>query len=124
MAPLETKENAATKTYCDNLVKGNGSIGMVSYVDVRQSMRNGGGPACLRLRVTLTEAQWEQVNPGNRFSPELYEVLKTWINAHYREQLSPEDLRDPSLMEESFTALDVLTQIMGLGPDFYPFQRG
>lgn len=124
VAPLETKENAATKTYCDNLVKGNGSIGMVSYVDVRQSMRNGGGPACLRLRVTLTEAQWEQVNPGNRFSPELYEVLKTWINAHYREQLSPEDLRDPSLMEESFTALDALTQIMGLGPDFYPFQRG
>ena len=124
VAPLETKENAATKAYCDKLVKGNGPIGTVSYVDVRQSMRNGGGPACLRLRVTLTETQWEQVNPGNRFSPELYEALKTWINAHYREQLSPEDLRDPSIMEESFTSLDVLTQIMGLGSDFYPFQRG
>ena len=124
VAPLETKENAATKAYCDKLVKGNGPIGTVSYVDVRQSMRNGGGPACLRLRVTLTETQWEQVNPGNRFSPEIYEALKTWINAHYREQLSPEDLRDPSIMEESFTSLDVLTQIMGLGSDFYPFQRG
>jgi len=123
IAPLETRENSATKTYCDKLVASNGPIGSVRYVDVRQSMRNGGGPACLRLRVTLTEAEWAQVNPGNQFSPVLYEALKTWINAHYRDQLSPEDLRDPSLMEESFVALDALTKIMGLGDGFYPFQR-
>jgi len=77
---------------------------------VRQSMRNGGGPACLRLRVSLTEAEWAQINPGNQFSIGLYEELKTWINAHYREQ------------QESFVALDALTKIMGLGDGFYPFQ--
>jgi len=66
IAPLETRENSATKTYCDKLVASNGPIGSVRYVDVRQSMRNGGGPACLRLRVTLTEAEWAQVNPGNQ----------------------------------------------------------
>jgi len=123
IAPLETQENTATKTYCDKLISGNGPIGEVRYVDVRQSMRNGGGPACLRLRVTMTEAEWAQVNPGNKFSPDIYEQLKTWINAHYRDQLSPEDLLDPSLMEESFVALDALTKIMDLGEDFYPFQR-
>ena len=123
IAPLETQENKATKTYCDKLTASNGPIGNVRYVDVRQSMRNGGGPACLRLRVSLTEAEWAQVNPGNQFSAGLYEELKTWINAHYREQLSPEDLLDPSLMEESFVALDALTKIMGLGDGFYPFQR-
>ena len=123
IAPLETQENTATKTYCDKLVASNGPIGEVRYVDVRQSMRNGGGPACLRLRVTLTEEEWAQVNPGNRFSPDIYEDLKTWINAYYRESLAPEDLRDPSLMDESFTALEALTKIMGLGDRFYPFQR-
>ena len=122
IAPLETQENEATKTYCDKLIASNGPIGEVRYVDVRQSMRNGGGPACLRLRVSLSEAEWAQVNPGNQFSAGLYEELKTWINAHYREQLSPEDLLDPSLMEESFVALDALTKIMGLGDGFYPFQ--
>jgi len=86
-------------------------------------MRNGGGPACLRLRVTLTEEEWAKVNSGNKFSPELYEQLKAWINKHYRETLSPEDTRDVSLMTESFTALDELTEIMHLGDDFYPFQR-
>ena len=123
IAPLETQENSATKTYCDKLVASNGPIGEVRYVDVRQSMRNGGGPACLRLRVTLTEAEWAQVNPGNRFSPALYESLKNWVTKHYRETLSPEDTRNPALMTESFTALDELTKIMGLGQNFYPFQR-
>jgi len=85
-------------------------------------MRNGGGPACLRLRVTLTEAEWAQVNPGNKFSLELYRSLKNWVSKYYRESLAPEDLRDPALMEESFTALQELTDIMNLGESFYPFQ--
>lgn len=123
IAPLETQENTATKNYCDKLVASNGPIGEVRYVDVRQSMRNGGGPACLRLRVTLTETEWAQVNTGNKFSPELYEKLKAWINKHYRESLAPEDIRDVTLMDESFAALDALTKIMGLGEGFYPFQR-
>lgn len=123
IAPLETQENAATKNYCDKLVASNGSIGHVHYVDVRQSMRNGGGPACLRLRVTLTDAEWAQVNSGNRFSPELYEALKAWIIKHYRESLAAEDLKDPAIMTESFAALEDLTRIMELGSDFYPFQR-
>jgi succinylarginine dihydrolase len=123
IAPLETQENTATKNYCDKLVASNGPIGEVRYVDVRQSMRNGGGPACLRLRVTLTEAEWAQVNEGNKFSPARYEALKAWINKHYRESLSPGDTRDVKLMTESFAALDELTEIMGLGAGFYPFQR-
>ena len=123
IAPLETQENAATKTYCDKLVASNGPIGTVRYVDVRQSMRNGGGPACLRLRVTLTESEWEQVNLGNKFSPALYQDLKNWIEKHYRKSLAPEDIRNPAIMAESFDALDELTKVMNLGTGFYPFQR-
>ncbi len=123
IAPLETAENKATKTYCDKLVASNGPIGEVRFVDVRQSMRNGGGPACLRLRVALNQTEWEQVNPGNKFSLSLYDELKHWVEKHYREKLSPEDICHPSIMEESFLALDELTKLMQLGSDFYPFQR-
>ena len=123
ISPLETQENTATKNYCDKLIASNGPIGEVRYVDVRQSMRNGGGPACLRLRVTMTEAEWAQVNEGNKFSLTLYKNLRAWIEAHYRESLAPEDIRDPSIMTESFNALDELTKIMNLGSEFYPFQR-
>lgn len=123
IAPLETKENPATFAYCNALIAGNGPIGEVDYIDVRQSMRNGGGPACLRLRVTLSQAEWGNVNPKMKITPHQLETLRAWVNTHYRDDLAPQDLSDPNLMYESFTALDDLTDIMGLGSDFYPFQR-
>ena len=123
IAPLETREGESTGAYCQQLTSGDGPIGRVEFVDVRQSMRNGGGPACLRLRVTLTEQEWGQVNSGQKFSSQLHAKLNDWVNAHYRDSLAPEDLCDPNLMDESFAALDELTTIMNLGSDFYPFQR-
>lgn len=124
IAPLETQENAATRQYCELLTAGNGPIGAVQFVDVRQSMQNGGGPACLRLRVTLTEAEWAQVHKGNRFTAGLHRDLSDWVNTHYRESLGPDDICDVAIMQESFAALDALTKIMDLGDGFYPFQQG
>ena len=123
LAPKETEETGSTRAYCEKLVAGNGPIGRVDYADVRQSMRNGGGPACLRLRVVLSEGERAAVNPGAMFSDGLYEELTAWAVAHYREELAPGDLADPDLVDEAQGALDALTQIMKLGSDFYPFQR-
>lgn len=124
IAPLETREMPSARAYCEAMVAGNGPIGRVDYVDVRQSMQNGGGPACLRLRVTLTEPEWAQVNVGQKFTPALHARLNDWVNTHYRETLGPDDVADVALMEESFAALSDLTEVMQLGNDFYPFQRG
>lgn len=123
IAPLETQETDSTRTYCETLTAGNGPIGNVVFVDVRQSMRNGGGPACLRLRVTMTEAEWSNVNPAMIINPSKHAQLTDWVKRHYRETLAPEDIRDPGLMHESFAALDELTKILNLGSGFYPFQR-
>jgi len=123
IAPLETRENDNTRRYCEQLTGGNSSIGNVKFVDVRQSMRNGGGPACLRLRVTLTSEEWAKVSPAMKMDQALHQKLSDWANKHYRDTLDPQDLIDPSLMHESFAALDALTTILGLGSDFYPFQR-
>jgi len=112
-----------TKAYCSKLISGNGPIGSVHYVDVRQSMKNGGGPACLRLRITLTPDEWAQVNPKMKIDTASLTRLRSWVNKHYREDLAPKDLKDPALMLESFTALDALSAILDLGSDFYPFQR-
>ena len=124
LAPKETQETASTRAYCERMVAGNGPIGRVEFADVRQSMRNGGGPACLRLRVVLTKAELAAVNPGVMLTDTLYAKLTAWAKKHYRETLSPLDLVDPALVGESQRALDELTTIMGLGGDFYSFQRG
>lgn len=123
IAPKETEETATTREYCEALVSGNAPIGRVEYADVRQSMKNGGGPACLRLRVVLTEEERAAVNPGVLMSENLYARLTGWAQKHYREELSPDDIADPDLVTESQAALDALTGIMRLGSDFYPFQR-
>ena len=123
VAPTETEDNPLAKAYCDKLILGNGPIGAVKYVDVRQSMRNGGGPACLRLRVVLTDAELAAANPKMLLDDVLFTQLSNWVTKHYREDMAPDDLGGPELMRESFKALDELTGIMGLGADFYPFQR-
>ena len=86
-------------------------------------MRNGGGPACLRLRVVLTEAELAATNPAMRLTDALHARLKTWGERWYRDELRPADLADPALLNESRSALDELTAILDLGGGFYPFQR-
>jgi succinylarginine dihydrolase len=123
LAPSETEETESTNVYCARMVAGNGPIGAVKFAHVRQSMRNGGGPACLRLRVVLTEAELRSVNPKVMMDDALYASLTAWAQTHYREELAPGDLCDPALVTESREALDALTALLGLGSDFYPFQR-
>ncbi len=123
IAPAECRETASVARYCDKLVSGNGPIGRVEFVDVRQSMRNGGGPACLRLRVVLSDAERAAANPDMLLSDALYAKLTDWVKRHYREELAPADLADPNLLVEGRQALDALSAILSLGSDFYPFQR-
>ncbi len=120
--PLEAKENPNTKNYLEGLIAGNQPIGRTAFLDVRQSMRNGGGPACLRLRVVLTEEEQSSLGANVIMNDGLYEELCTWVKAHYRDRLSADDLTDPALMEESFKALDELTGILKLG-SVYDFQN-
>lgn len=123
LAPAETRDNPRAHAVAQSLATSNGPIGRVDYVDVRQSMRNGGGPACLRLRVVLTEDELAATNPAQRFDAALHARLTDWVERCYRDRLAPADLADPALLTEVREALDELTGILDLGGDFYPFQR-
>ncbi len=123
LVPEEARENAASSAYLAALAAGNGPIGEVRFIDVRESMRNGGGPACLRLRVELTAQERAAITPGFLLTDDLAARLQAWIVRHYREELWPQDLADPLLLDESRAALDALTEILPLGGDFYDFQR-
>jgi succinylarginine dihydrolase len=114
IAPQECRKTASTRRFLDMLVA-DGPIAEVRYVQVRQSMRNGGGPACLRLRVVLTERELAAVHPGVFLTGQLYEQLVRWVGRHYRDRLSVDDLRDVQLLKESRRALDELSGLLGLG---------
>ena len=119
--PGECREIESVSRYLDSLLASGGPITSVEVFDVKQSMRNGGGPACLRLRVVLTDDELKAINRGVILTDQLYERLTTWVEAHYRDELSQEELGDPMLLEEVRKALDELTGILGLG-SIYDFQ--
>ena len=122
-APVECRENPSVERYLRELTASNSSpFREVRYLDLRQSMRNGGGPACLRLRVVLTERELMGVQKKVLMTDRLHDRLVVWAKKHYRDRMVIDDLRDPALWKESRAALDQLTQILGLG-SLYPFQR-
>jgi len=122
LLPVETEENARVKAFVDETISKNNPINRVIYKNVRESMRNGGGPACLRLRVVLSDAEATAANGHFLLNDEKVTKLEGWVKAHYRDRLVPDDLRDPALMEESFAAMQALTDLLRMGA-FYDFQQ-
>lgn len=122
VAPAEVREQPAVRAYVEGLLASGGPIDEALTFDLRQSMRNGGGPACLRLAVTLTDDERAAIGARVVLDDALAADLDTWIRRHYRDRLAPEDLGDPALLDESRRALDELTRLLRL-PSIYPFQR-
>ena len=94
----------------------------ISASNHEASSRNGGGPACLRLRVALTAQQQAAVNPAVMMNDALFATLNGWVERHYRDRLTQADLADPQLLLEGRTALDELTKLLDLG-NVYRFQQ-
>jgi succinylarginine dihydrolase len=122
IAPTECRDHPQVAAYLEQLTGRGTPIRQVHYYDVKQSMRNGGGPACLRLRVAMSEVEKQAVNPNVLLDEMLFKRLNLWVNTHYRDEISEADLADPLLLNESRTALDELTKILQLG-SVYQFQR-
>ena len=121
VVPEECRNIERVWSYLQKMSSAGGPIDEVRVFDLKQSMQNGGGPACLRLRVALSAAEIGAVNPNVMMSDALFGTLNAWVDRHYRDRLSPEDLADPQLLVECRTALDELSGILKLG-SVYPFQ--
>jgi succinylarginine dihydrolase len=123
VAAQEARDCPPVRACLERIVADPGNpVAQVHYFDLRQSMRNGGGPACLRLRVVLDDAGRAAVNPACWLEDDRFDALSQWVTRHYRDRLVLDDLADPALLDEGRRALDELTQILALG-SAYDFQR-
>ncbi len=114
ICPEECRDSPTVKAVIDRLIAGKNPISEVHYFDVRESMQNGGGPACLRLRVALNSVESSEVHPGVWLTPERETNLVAWINKHYRDRLIFDDLRDAKLFIEVNSAMDELEKIFSM----------
>ncbi|MGI9278806.1 MAG: N-succinylarginine dihydrolase [Endozoicomonas sp.] len=122
VVPSDCQSDRQVAIYLEELVAADNPINDVKVFDLRQSMNNGGGPACLRLRVVLTPEELTATNQACLMNDTLYTTLCEWVEKHYRDRLTEADLADPNLLVESRTALDELTRILKLG-SVYQFQQ-
>ena len=111
VAPDECRESASVWAWCAAMVASNGPIRQVIPVDVRQSMANGGGPACLRLRVVADPAT---VDPRFMLSESKAELLERIIGEHWPEQIDPADIGQESLAATVRTARGKLLESLDL----------
>lgn len=116
LAPTEAEQNQRARETLQAL-QDEGLLSEVYHLDLRESMRNGGGPACLRLRVAMTEEEAAAIHPGIVLTEARYQALKQWVEKHYRDRLHPDDLRDPAFvgeLQEAYCALEEICEMPGL----------
>jgi len=94
--PGEARETAAVWAWLEQKVAAGGPIRRLELVDVRQSMANGGGPACLRLRVVADPAT---VDPRFLADEAKLDRIAECINMHWPEEICSGELADPALAE-------------------------
>jgi succinylarginine dihydrolase len=121
VAPEESRARASARGFLERIVAA-GAVAEIHFLDVRESMNNGGGPACLRQRIALTDDEVAAVGANVFFTEALDAELGAWIERRYRDRLVAADLADPALAREGLEALDELTRILRLG-SVYDFQR-
>lgn len=111
IVPTECRDSAAVSGWLDALLAGNGPIRKVLYVDVRQSMANGGGPACLRLRVVADPATVDQ-----RFllDENKAESIASVIDQYWPESIAPDEIGSPQLGEQVANAREKLLSVLNL----------
>lgn len=109
--PTEAQENRSVWSWLQRHVQQGSPITRLLPVDVRQSMANGGGPACLRLRVV---ADPRTIDPRFIANDKVLGQIEGIISTHWPQEISPDDLSSPALMEQVRRARHALLDVLNL----------
>jgi succinylarginine dihydrolase len=112
IVPSEARDTPTVWSWLQDHLAGNGPIRRVEVVDVRQSMANGGGPACLRLRVVADPVT---VDPRFLVDDSKLDRIAEVIRAQWPEQIHHDDLQSPALVAEIERARSALLEALDLG---------
>lgn len=115
--PAEAHENADVWAWLSELIASKGPITSLEVVDVRESMRNGGGPACLRLRVQVDADACAAIDHRFLLDDDACDRIEAVIAREWPEAIAPDDLGNPRLWEQCARARASLAASLGFGPD-------
>lgn len=113
VVPQETRENQAVWQWLHDDVLMKGPIRRIEVVDVRESMRNGGGPACLRLRVAVSQKAFAAIDPRFLVDEAKCDLLEQVVMREWPEAIAPDDLGSADLWEQCRRARRALLRALG-----------
>jgi succinylarginine dihydrolase len=111
VAPSECRETPSVWRWLERHLAGNGPIRRVEIVDVRQSMANGGGPACLRLRVVADPAT---VNPRFLVDDSKLDRIAEVVRLQWPVEIANAELQSPTLIRDIEAAHRALLEALDL----------
>jgi succinylarginine dihydrolase len=111
IVPTEARDTPSVWRWIQNHIAGNGPIRRVATVDVRQSMANGGGPACLRLRIV---GDPDSIDPRFLVDEAKLDGIAEVIRRHWPEQIHHDDLQQRGLIADVEGARGALLDSLGL----------
>jgi succinylarginine dihydrolase len=111
VVPTEARETPSVWSWLERHVAGNGPIRRVEVVDVRQSMANGGGPACLRLRVVADPAM---VDPRFLVDDSKLDAIAEVVRIRWPVEIANAELQARALIRDVESARSALLDSVGL----------
>lgn len=111
--PAECRELPEVWSWLQQVIDGPSPVNRLEVVDIRESMRNGGGPACLRLRVAVDDAAFTAIDPRFLLNDGKCEVIERIVASHWPDRIAPSDLGDPALWETCWRARQALLDALG-----------
>ena len=111
--PQEARDTPEVWAWLESVRAADNPIRHLEIVDVRESMRNGGGPACLRLRVAVSEDAHAAINRRFLLDEAICDRIEAVIERHWPERIAPDDLGDPDLWQQCRTARAALLAALG-----------
>lgn len=122
LAPAECNAHPTVQKAIQRILDENNPINAVNYFDISESMANGGGPACLRLRMAMSTASLQTISPTVILNENNYHALCDVVNTYYVDEFDPRLYFDRSFIDNATRALDEISKILGLH-SIYDFQQ-
>jgi len=117
LLPGEAREVPSVVAWLDEIIASNGPIRQTQFMTLRESMRNGGGPACLRLRVALEENEIAALDQRFLLTEARADALADLITHHWPEHITPDDIGNPDLWQQCWTARAALLNLLGFAKE-------
>lgn len=114
IVPMECLETPSVKAWLDRHVGAGGPVDALHPVEVRESMNNGGGPACLRLRVLVSDEAAHSINAAHLLTERSADRIERVIDTYWPEDVAPTDLGLPEFWQQAAQAREKLIEAIHL----------